>query len=797
VNSNRHLPNQEMEMLRINSRLLFSRLSPWDMIHYFKRFLLLNILNHSAMTTLEQTNTSPACHKWNFIQLGGFDQIKLETGADLMALGQLDQKLWAALSCPTSGLEFDEKTLELIDTDGDGRIRVPEIIAAVQWAGTLLKNPDDLIKGASALPLSAIDDGSDEGKAVLASAREILKNLDKADATEITSVDTADTAKIFAKTKFNGDGIIPVNSADDENTQSIIQDIMACTGSEEDRCGMPGVSLEKVDTFFAEAQDYSDWWQIADNDASQILPYGDATADAATVFLAIKPKVDDYFTRCRLVEFDPDAVDALTPSNEAYQALSLKDLSNSGEGAEDMVAFPLASIDADKALPLNTGVNPVWRKTVGQLSSEIITPLLGAKSNLTVNDWEQISTNFSAYENWLGNKKGMLVEPLGIERVRELLANGSKEVITVLIAKDQALEPEANAVSSVDKLIRYSRDLYSLVNNFVSFYDFYTKDTTAVFQAGTLYLDARSCELCVKVNDTNKHSALAQLSRTYLAYCDCVRKESVQKMTIVAAITNGSSDNLRIGRNGIFYDRKGRDWDATIVKLIEHPISVRQAFWSPYKQISQFVSEQLQKISVAQNKNFQSNISKSVTGSLGKISSGKTSAAQGFDIAKFAGIFAAIGLALGAIGAAVTSVVADFFKLSWWQMPLAIIAILLIISGPATISGYFKLRRRNLGPILDACGWAVNTRAIINIPFGASLTRTAIFPPNSTRSTNDPYALKKNHWRRYGLLLIVFILSSVLIDQFCLRKWDKWNTFEEKTIQMIQSNPVTGVLKNK
>jgi len=73
-----------------------------------------------------------------------------------MALDQLDQKLWAALSCPTSGLEFDQKTLELIDTDGDGRIRAPEIIAAVQWPGSLLKDPDDLIKGASALPLSLL-----------------------------------------------------------------------------------------------------------------------------------------------------------------------------------------------------------------------------------------------------------------------------------------------------------------------------------------------------------------------------------------------------------------------------------------------------------------------------------------------------------------------------------------------------------------------------------------------------------------------------------------------------------------
>ena len=91
---------------------------------------------------------SPSLHKWRFFRSGGFDQVRLETGADLKALGELDPKLWAALSCPTSGLEFDGKTLELIDSDADGHVRVPEIVAAVQWTTSVLKNPDDLTKGA-------------------------------------------------------------------------------------------------------------------------------------------------------------------------------------------------------------------------------------------------------------------------------------------------------------------------------------------------------------------------------------------------------------------------------------------------------------------------------------------------------------------------------------------------------------------------------------------------------------------------------------------------------------------------
>src|SRR5271155_5642957 len=97
-------------------------------------------------------------HHWKFFRAGGFDQVLLNSGADLDALDQLDQKLWVALACPTTGLEFDSATLALVDTDKDGRIRAPELIAAAKWACDSLKNPDDLLKSAPALPLGAIND---------------------------------------------------------------------------------------------------------------------------------------------------------------------------------------------------------------------------------------------------------------------------------------------------------------------------------------------------------------------------------------------------------------------------------------------------------------------------------------------------------------------------------------------------------------------------------------------------------------------------------------------------------------
>ena len=712
---------------------------------------------------MDETNNS---HEWRFFRAGGFDQVRLDRGADLLALDTLDQKLWVALSCPTRGLEFDAKTLDLIDTDLDGHIRAPEIIAAAKWAGALLKDPDVLAHSEDGLPLAAIDESTEEGRRLLASARQILNNLGKSDAQVITSADTADTARIFDQTRFNGDGIIPADVTDDEALQRVIGEIIDCLGAETDRNGAPGVSLEKTEQFFAEAQAYSDWQETAEKDVA-ILPLGDATADAAEALKTIKAKVDDYFTRCLLAAYDPRATPLLNRSEADYQALSAKDLSACGE---EMAAFPIAVAETAKPLPLADGLNPAWAGAISAFRSLVVAPLLGDRDSLSADEWALLTARFAACNAWFATKPCTSVEKIGLARIRDILAGSHKTSIEELIAQDKALEPESNAISSVDKLVRYCRDLSTLANNFVSFRDFYTRRAKAVFQSGTLYLDGRSCELCVKVEDAARHAALASLSRVCLVYCDCTRKGGSERMTIAAAFTAGDSDQLMVGRNGVFYDRKGQDWDAAIVKIIEHPISIRQAFWSPYKRVGRMVGEQLQKIAASGTKTVEDKMTASAL-EAGKKSEATKAAPPPFDVAKFAGIFAAIGLAVGAIGAAIASVVTGLLGLAWWQIPLAVLGLLLVVSGPAMAIAWFKLRQRNLGPILDANGWAVNARAKINIPFGTALTATAKLPEGAERSLVDPFAEKKSPWPYYAALALLLAAAFLLWRYGYLAKW--------------------------
>lgn len=710
-----------------------------------------------------------APHRWRFFRAGGFDQLRIETGADLRALaglpaagggegGGLDQKLWLALACPVHSVEFDRRTLALIDADGDGRIRAPELLAALRWTLGLVKDPDALFAGHAVLPLALIDDSSAEGAAILASARRILCNLGQEDAGSISPDQAGNLAAIYAQSYLNGDGIVPPDCAPDAETAAVMRLIMERAGSRPDRGGPAGLGQAECDAFFAAIDAYAAWMDEAAADAASLQPLGPATGAAVTALQAVQARVDDYFFRCRLAAYDPPAAAALNADAAAFAALATVDLA--GDPAP-VAGLPLARVEAGRALPLDETVNPAWADAVARFRDAVVLPLLGPRSALAEADWRALRERLAPCIAWQGRKAGAMVEPLGIDQVRDIRAGQTRARIVQLIAEDAALAPEFEAVAAVEKLARFLRDLVPLLNNFISFRDFYTRRARAIFQIGTLYIDGRSCDLCVQVDDAARHAAMATNSRIFLLYCDCTRKGSNEKMTIAAGITAGDSDLLAVGRNGVFYDRRGRDWDAVVTRVVSHPISIREAFWMPFRKVGKLIGDQIEKFAAARSKAAETQMTAQLVATGTAAATGAPpppKPAPAFDAGKFAGIFAAIGLAIGAIGTALASVVTGLLNLAWWQIPLAVLGVILVVSGPSMVIAAMKLRQRNLGPILDANGWAVNARARINIPFGGSLTQVAKLPPGAERALQDPYAERRQPWLLYAALGLAVLL---------------------------------------
>ena len=671
-------------------------------------------------------------HTWRFFRSGGFDQVVIDSIEDLEALDSLDKKLWVALACPTKGLEFDERTLAYIDIDGDARIRVPELLNAVRWSLNRLKNKEVLLTGSS-LPLSAINDDNEEGQKILASAKELLFRIGKAEAESISVSDTQDLSLMFPPMQANGDGLIPADFAPNDSLANTINDIMATVGSVTDRSGEPAVSAEHIEQFFTDLATVHAWQaQLAKDSA--LLPLASATKDAVSALAAVEAKIDDYFVRAQLSGFDERALSAMNGSDAQFIALGTQLLS---VDHADTQSLPLAKVTANQQLSLVAGINPAWQAKIQAFLQQTVVPLLGAIDSLTLAQWQSIKSTLSAYRTWLAAKPEGAVAGLSEERLLALQSPNIHAELLALVAKDLSVADEANALVDVDKLVRYQANLLTLINNFVSLSHFYTRKNKAIFQAGALFIDERSCDLTIHVNDMAKHSAMAGLSNIYLLYCECSRKDQANKMTIVAAVTAGDSGNLMVGRNGVFYDRAGRDWDATVVKVIENAISVREAFWMPYRRLGRMVSNQLQKMASERDKTIEVKSSEHVASNTAKIQevaaeAPKTPPAP-FDVARFAGIFAAISLAFGVIATVLSAMITGFLALEGWQMPIAILGVMLLISAPSMIMAWFKLRQRQLSPILDANGWAVNSHAKINIPFGTTLTLLATLPKGAKR----------------------------------------------------------------
>lgn len=524
-------------------------------------------------------------HTWTYANIGGNTRIIINSGKDIQHLAELDEKLWTVLTCPTSGLEIPDESLQCMDTDKDNKIHISDVVSTAKWLCQILCDPQVLMEGKASLKLT----------------------------------DIADEALLAVATPLAQDGVI---------------------------------SLDHVRSAISSAAI-----------TPQAIPDAPYAADVIAAYKACKDAYNQYFNTAKLQ------------------------------------TMGLATLPADAVAP-----------------------------GLSEEQFIEMGKAITEYE----------------------AAKSAAEA-----ANAAALTAAQAQFKPLEKLLLLCRDFCTLLRNFVSFQDFYAKRGQAllgrakdndrpwaIFQAGTLVIDQRACNLCLKVTDLAKHNTQAPDSGMFLIYCNCVHQASGQKMQIVAAMTVGDIRHLKVGKNALFYDRQGRDWEAEVIKIVDNPISIGQAFWSPYRKLGDWVNGLITKSAAEKEKKSFTEMTAKLQSTPAATPANPTPAPAPFDIAKFAGIFAAIGMAIGYIGAFLTSLatgVADMASRAWWALPVAIISLLLVISGPSMILAWMKLRKRNLAPLLNANGWAINADAIVNVLFGNTLTEQAQYPLVKLK---DPFAKK-------------------------------------------------------
>ena len=546
-------------------------------------------------------------HTWTYASIGGNVRVVIKNGKDIQHLAELDEKLWTVLACPTAGLEIPEESLKCMDTDGDSKIHISDVIASAEWLCKVLRDPQVLFENQASLSLT----------------------------------DIADKTLLAVATPLATDGVVTL---------------------EQVKAAIAGATIE-----------------------AQAAPEAPYAGDVMGAYKACKDTYAQYFQTAKL------------------QALGL------------------ATLPADAVVP-----------------------------GMTEEKFAEMGKQIADYEAGKATAEG---------------ANAA-----ALAAAQAQYKP-------LEKLLLLCRDFVTLLRNFVSFQDFYAKRGKsllgrgnaqdapwAIFQAGTLVIDQRACNLCLKVSDMGKHNVQAPDSGMFLIYCNCKHQATGQTMTIVAAMTVGEIRNLKVGKNALFYDRQGRDWEAEVVKIIDNPISIGQAFWSPYRKLGEWVSGLITKSAAEKEK-------KSFADMTAKLqtppAAGQAAQPAPFDIAKFAGIFAAIGMAIGALGTFLTGLLTEVNQIAdrgWWAIPTLIICILLAISGPSMVLAWMKLRKRNLAPLLNANGWAVNADAIVNVLFGNTLTEQAQYPIMKLKDPFQKKGLSKgSKWSIAIAAIVLGIAIAVLV----------------------------------
>ncbi|PXZ08107.1 hypothetical protein DKK70_03625 [Gilliamella apicola] len=717
-------------------------------------------------------------HTWTFQRVGGLDQVVLKNADDIINLPNLDPKLWVALSCPTTGLDFDQRTLQLLDSDNDGRIRIPDILDAISWAKDKIVSFDNIVQSSETLPLSQIDDSTEQGKKLLVTAHSILANLNKSQADYLTQDDVQQSLKINASKLYNGDLIFPPSGELSPEMQNFIQTAIKTTGAQKDMSGQDGINLEIAQTFVKNLKSWQAWQTDISNTQT---PFGENRSEIWKLVQELKPKIDDYFLRVELAQYAPQAQNALNV-DEKYIVPTQNGLLSDQALAE----LPLSKIDSNNSLDLVNGLNPLWKSKIIRFRA-LVASHLTDPNQLTSQEWQDIQTGLNAYATLISSKPDMQqlnvatkptasIEDIPSNQIANFTNGNLLSEFEKMVDQDNKTPISASDVFVLEKLVLFQKHFYRLLINFASFAEFFSLDHYAAFQLGKLYIDGRCATLCVAVDNIAKHSTMADYSELCLLYCECTRHG--QKQTIVAAITAGQGDLLMEGRNGVFIDNEGNDWDANVVKMITKPISIQQAIWAPYQRIGRLITEQINKWASSKDADIEKTSTQAIQNPENK-----------FDIGKSVGIFAAIGLAIGAIGTALATIFQAIFSLTWWQFPLVILGLFLIISGPSVILAWLKLRRRTLGPLLEASGWAINGQVKINLLLGGLLTSKAELPANAKRNLTDP--LRKRNKKARIIFWSAILVGVVLVGTALWFKNDIADYFKQQQQQLIQSQSQT------
>jgi hypothetical protein len=241
--------------------------------------------------------------------------------------------------------------------------------------------------------------------------------------------------------------------------------------------------------------------------------------------------------------------------------------------------------------------------------------------------------------------------------------------------------------------------------------------------------------------------------------------------------TAGTIGNLCAGKRGIFYDTRGRHYDARVIQIIENPISFQEALLSPFVRLGRFVSGKIEAISGSAEKELEQQLG-TVTS---KVQTGVQEAVRHAPEAAEAAqatpapappatasasrrdLLLGASVSIAALSSAFAFITKSLQGVSALTILLALGIGVLIVLLPTAIVAGVKLHRRDLSAILEGCGWAINARMRLNRRQRRQFTHREPYPAGATGTPRSRLA-----WR---LLTLILLAVLAVVAALVARSW--------------------------
>lgn len=716
-----------------------------------------------------------------FANFAGTFQFVVRDDADLAKIDALDPARWAATSAPLADFQCDPAFATALDPDGTGRVRVSQLIGARDWLFARLSTRTGLTAKSDVLTLGHLDTSSEAGAKLRAAAKRVIKARKLENTAKLPLTELRAYREAVMKTLENGDGIVPPEVVPETEVAQLIKDIVATTGGSKDGSGSDGVGQADLDKFVARANVWLEWRAKR----ASVVPWGDDTEAAAAMIASLDGKIEEFFWHCDLLR--QQGTEALHLKEDELRALSAKD---AAAIEKYMAESPLATPVGTGILAFGEGgqINPVYRASLEALRAGVLSKTIGpAARELTRAAWRETKAIFAGFMQWQKDKPAEPFDAIGEDKLKALLAGPLPARIAHFIGVDKAVADNIAQLAELDKLIVMQRWLIEMVNNFVNFSSVYHPEATALVEMGSLVIDGRRLDFCLKVANTDAHKKLAAESLIYLVYASITDKEgAAPAYTVVAPVTAGGRGRLRVGKRGIFIDIKGKEWDAQVTSVAENPISVVEAMFAPFRKLSQMVSKKIEdwigSAQADQEKAMTASADKAVVDAQkGAEKAAKDVAAakapppaappppaaappplkaerKGLDVNS---LILGGGIAIAGISSVLAAIFGLFTSLAGI---LAIAGIIAFVLGLSALIGWLKLRKRDMSLIFEASGWAMNITMTINRGVARLFTFTPHLPAGAVLDRIDTLETAEDRAeRRRQRVRLVLVNAAALI----------------------------------